>query len=641
MAAKRIPQLDPVSAANVDNSDSLVLFDAGANETKRVLRSNLLANNSGASVVGYTQGGSGASDRTVQNKLQEFVSVKDFGAVGDGNPDDGTGTDDAGAIQSALDAIDANGGGTVYFPSGVYMIKSGLSVGPKTSIVGDGWDASQIMIHKDAPDFTSNADAMFYLNGGATVATELPMRYVHFRRISLNGGDNYTTNNNFNGIVARRTIYCSIVDCELKQFDRDAIKLIHNSGEESNTSFAIRNNLIRDCNSDGIVLQKVRNVEISDNIIRTQSGNGIEFEGDPSERVHINGNQFNQNQVNAILCASLTNYGIDNTNSDGSNGTNAVHIEGNLFYGNCKQNDDGGGEYLGVIHATGVEDWVISDNKFTENDAHDIYIDTNNGKISNNYFYKSYRYGLFLTSGRNVQVSDNYFINASVRQDNTYDAIYINSPTCFLTNNRVVYDSSVSTPQQRYGLNLTASASNAYVLGNNVLSSGSTSDYLNSSSSARMIQNFGIGQTGTFEVKLTSNQNNIATGSDVDVLFNSEVTDIGGNFDSSNYRFVAPFDGIYNIETGIRLANVDTAATYYYARIAVFNDSDTLQRSYINIIDPNFSSDLGYLTLNVSATVKLENDWYVKVQVKQQGGTSQTDVDADSWFTGNYVADYS
>lgn len=130
MAAKRIPQLDPVSAANVDNSDSLVLFDAGADETKRVLRSNLLANNSGASVVGYTQGASGASDRTVQNKLQESVSVKDFGAVGDGVTDDST------AIQAALDAVHAAGGGQLFFPAGTYTINSNLTVGDNTHIIG-------------------------------------------------------------------------------------------------------------------------------------------------------------------------------------------------------------------------------------------------------------------------------------------------------------------------------------------------------------------------------------------------------------------------------------------------------------------------------------------------------------------------
>jgi hypothetical protein len=63
-----------------------------------------------ASAFTYNQGGTGAQDRTVQSKLQDTVSVKDFGAVGDGV------TDDTAAIQAAL-----NVGGRIYFPTGTYQ----------------------------------------------------------------------------------------------------------------------------------------------------------------------------------------------------------------------------------------------------------------------------------------------------------------------------------------------------------------------------------------------------------------------------------------------------------------------------------------------------------------------------------------
>jgi hypothetical protein len=73
----------------------------------------------GDALVGFRQSDSlgnlsGAVGRTVHQKLQEFVSVKDFGATGDGVTDDTT------AIQTAINTC-APLGKTVYFPSGVYI----------------------------------------------------------------------------------------------------------------------------------------------------------------------------------------------------------------------------------------------------------------------------------------------------------------------------------------------------------------------------------------------------------------------------------------------------------------------------------------------------------------------------------------
>ena len=47
-----------------------------------------LASSTGSSMVGYLPNGIGAVTTNVQSKLRESVSVKDFGAVGDGIADD-------------------------------------------------------------------------------------------------------------------------------------------------------------------------------------------------------------------------------------------------------------------------------------------------------------------------------------------------------------------------------------------------------------------------------------------------------------------------------------------------------------------------------------------------------------------------
>ena len=87
-----------------------------------------LSASSGASLIGFIQSGTGAVARTVQDKSREIVSVKDFGAVGDGI------TDDTSAINTAL-AV----GGNLYFPRGTYKVTGTLTISVTgTCLTGDG-----------------------------------------------------------------------------------------------------------------------------------------------------------------------------------------------------------------------------------------------------------------------------------------------------------------------------------------------------------------------------------------------------------------------------------------------------------------------------------------------------------------------
>lgn len=106
-----------------DQASEISIADAGGYYTGTNVESALqevgadfvaLAAGTGSSLVGYNQGGSGAVNRTAQAKLRETVSVKDFGAVGDGVTDDTAAFNNFYAASNSMKLI----------PAGSYLVSS-------------------------------------------------------------------------------------------------------------------------------------------------------------------------------------------------------------------------------------------------------------------------------------------------------------------------------------------------------------------------------------------------------------------------------------------------------------------------------------------------------------------------------------
>jgi hypothetical protein len=79
--------------------------------------------------LSYTANGTGAAKRTLASKLSDVVSVKDFGATGDGV------TDDTAAVQAAITAA-AGVGSSVLFPTGAYLTTATLTVPANSTLIG-------------------------------------------------------------------------------------------------------------------------------------------------------------------------------------------------------------------------------------------------------------------------------------------------------------------------------------------------------------------------------------------------------------------------------------------------------------------------------------------------------------------------
>jgi hypothetical protein len=129
------PSLDMSLPSSASRLGKYLAFDANGEPTASAgtgndsaLRTDLTATN-GASLVNYLQSGTGAVARTVQARLRDWVSVKDFGALGD------DANDDTAEIQAALDSLATNGG-TCFFPHGTYR-HTGITWPPNVDMLGE------------------------------------------------------------------------------------------------------------------------------------------------------------------------------------------------------------------------------------------------------------------------------------------------------------------------------------------------------------------------------------------------------------------------------------------------------------------------------------------------------------------------
>lgn len=122
-----------VGTSYLETDSTTVTFTSGVHVGAEVKFTTAVQSTTGAvnaDIVTYDPPFTGGVPTNVEAKLSQYVSVKDFGAVGDGV------ADDTAAIQAALDA--APEGSAVYFPNGTYIISSALIVDKAITLYGDG-----------------------------------------------------------------------------------------------------------------------------------------------------------------------------------------------------------------------------------------------------------------------------------------------------------------------------------------------------------------------------------------------------------------------------------------------------------------------------------------------------------------------
>ena len=196
----------------------------------------------GDALIGFRQSGTGAVARTVHDKLGEFVSVKDFGAVGDGV------ADDTAAIQAAI-SYASSVSGVVVFPAGAYRIASAIFADGNVSLISSG---AVLLIDAAGVFAGTNADVVFVFGKDSTW------------RGSFTGFDI-----RFSGTPS--TIYVLAV------FSGEDYKIVRNrfSGLVSATGGSVILSYFSGLGVSGTAAQKQVNGEVSDNVIVFDPNNTV------------------------------------------------------------------------------------------------------------------------------------------------------------------------------------------------------------------------------------------------------------------------------------------------------------------------------------------------------------------------------
>ena len=121
---------------------------------------------------------SGVEGRTLQDRLDDFVSAKNFGVAGDGL------TDDTIALQTAIDAlfgvgVDRTTRSILYIPAGTYKITQSLEIPPFSQIIGAGVE-NTMFIGDNISLFTTIGDEPI-----GSVSNVTQPRYIKISDLSI------------------------------------------------------------------------------------------------------------------------------------------------------------------------------------------------------------------------------------------------------------------------------------------------------------------------------------------------------------------------------------------------------------------------------------------------------------------------
>lgn len=262
--------------------------------------------------LNVTQTGTGAVSRPLSSKVLETVSVKDFGAVGDGSTDDKT------AIDSAINS----GAKTIMFPGGTYYYRNGnggtqFSSLSNVKIFGQGGVTISFSNNGNSDGHTGGAgvgwqfdsatglilsDLAFDYTTTPTTRTSCgtPLWVSNSNRVSLNNivslhspclamylqaNSNLTANGLFafnslaDGIHFEDTKYSTITNFVVDTTGDDCIA-IHDFAATQYSNGAFMNGIARNCGAKGLSINGGKDITVTGLYLEHMHAQGVQIYAD-------------------------------------------------------------------------------------------------------------------------------------------------------------------------------------------------------------------------------------------------------------------------------------------------------------------------------------------------------------------------
>ena len=137
----------------------------------------------------------------------------------------------------------------------------------------------------------------------------------------------------------------------------------------------------------------------------------------------------------------------------------------------------------------------------------------------------------------------------------------------------------------------------------------------------------------SFQAQADGLQTNFAINSNVTVVFGTANFDAHNDYSTGSNRFTAPVDGRYQINVMLRLRAIDSAATDYQLRVNHIG-----VKTYRQILDPTqFAGDVAEFPIMFSQVIEMTAGQQIQVEIRQSGGTQQSDIGDESYFSGHLI----